>query len=57
MRTALDEDAPQRIVCHFGTSTPSRAQFEELSQDQQAPEFIDEVKPDLSHCLAFLFGW
>jgi hypothetical protein len=54
-RKALDERAPQRIGCHFGI--PSRAQFEELSQDQQAPEFIDEVRRDLSHRLAFLFGW
>jgi hypothetical protein len=55
MSKALDQDAPQRIGYHFGT--PSRPRFEELSQDQQAPEFIDEVKRDLSHCLAFLFGW
>ena len=43
-RMALDEDAPQRIACHFGTRTPPRAQSGELSQDQQAPQFIDEVK-------------
>jgi hypothetical protein len=44
IRKALDEDAPERIACHFGARTPSRAQSEELSQDQRAPEFIDEVK-------------
>jgi hypothetical protein len=39
--------APDRVIGHFGTPTPSRAQFEELSENQAAPgfiEFIDEVK-------------
>jgi hypothetical protein len=48
-RNALDEDAPQRIGYHFGT--PSRPQFEELSQDQQAPEFIQRIaKPRVASC-------
>ena len=44
IRTAPGEDAPQRIVYDFGTRTPPRAQSGELSEDQQAPQFTDEVK-------------
>jgi len=44
IRKAPGKDARQRIVCHLGTRTPSRAQFGELTQDQQPQTSITCVR-------------
>src|ERR1700733_7784983 len=48
--------APARHEHRLPLRNLSCAQFEELSRDQQVPEFIDEVKRDRSHSLASMLG-
>jgi hypothetical protein len=44
VRKALDENAPQRIACHFGTRIRPEPSSKSLARTSKALGFIDEVK-------------